>query len=815
MAYLFEAMAAPFAIDLTGRDWDKNLEALKAAVRQRAPDAWNSFSTGDLGTALLELMAYDASMLSYLIDSQANECFLDTLKQRESLVHFARLTGYRLRRATASTLPVYCRTRTAPTASDISFIVPKGTQVRSKDNQRWEVAQDYSIAPGNFTPVTVEAKYGDVKGVTISSDGSAVTEDAFIMLQVGKAYAVLVNPQGQRYNSQYNFGERISQGSILVAMDTWNVDDEVFSAPPPTAQGEFAVVQVSKFDTDVYNASVLYLDRPYDGADDFIGKWRIENRNIVLVQGETKVESFVVPDGVDRSRYNFALTYYPVLSGSSSEIVPAGFFQTQEQSPIAETGVTVKVNGEEWDPTPNLLFSGPTAKAYEYDFDSLDRMTITFGDGVFGAMVPEDATISVTYRVGGGPSGNLPQNSVDTTLVTQLYGNPTTPITAYLSNPYTIGTGGQDRETILDAKRNIPLFVRSNDRAVTGDDYGFLASTFNSLTTGSIAMAKGVVHRNKVPREANIVWVYAWVRGPSGQLVPPTYQLKVALQQFLNERKMKTDEVVVVDGLTTTVPVHVRYKFKAQADFYATQSAVQAALNGVFTQQKPGERLFISKLYEAVNALDDVEYVNIFSPGTDLYAENDFELFVNSLQVPVRTRLTERVFKGQTVINVAETGAFYTGGPVGMFEVGKLPSVSFVESIDEDAGQITLRSPIAESYSLFADCVSGDFLVDGWAYERPLNIFVRHRSYDPSQAIARNVYRAINQYFRVMVKPNSVLYRADLLSIVNKVQDIQSPVINIESLESPTEQLTSGPLEVFTLGNLSINGVTFAPIPEL
>lgn len=137
MAYLFEAMAAPFAIDLTGRDWDKNLEALKAAVRQRAPDAWNSFSTGDLGTALLELMAYDASMLSYLIDSQANECFLDTLKQRESLVHFARLTGYRLRRATASTLPVYCRTRTAPTASDISFIVPKGTQVRSKDNQRW------------------------------------------------------------------------------------------------------------------------------------------------------------------------------------------------------------------------------------------------------------------------------------------------------------------------------------------------------------------------------------------------------------------------------------------------------------------------------------------------------------------------------------------------------------------------------------------------------------------------------------------------------------------------------------------------------
>src|SRR5690606_38305773 len=132
---------------------------------------------GDLGEVLLEAIAYDASLLSYILDAQTMECFLDTLRHRESLVHFTRLTGYVLRRATAASCQVYARAASPPATSDLHYKIEAGTQVRSKDGQSWEVAKDYYIMPDNFTPVVEESKFGAVKGRNLDENAQETFVD--------------------------------------------------------------------------------------------------------------------------------------------------------------------------------------------------------------------------------------------------------------------------------------------------------------------------------------------------------------------------------------------------------------------------------------------------------------------------------------------------------------------------------------------------------------------------------------------------------------------------------------------------------------
>ena len=806
------------SISFTGRDWDTNLARLVEVIRAQVPDQWNSLYDGDLGRVLLELIAYDQTLLSYLVDAQAQESFIDTLVQRESLTHFARLTGYNIRRATASTLSAYCRTTVAPATSDIAFIIPKLAQIRSKDGQVWEVAADAKILPGFYTPRTVLLQYQQVQGRVYHSDGTSETQDAMVRIDPGSSHAILVGTGDpatigmNRFPSTVNFGT-IDQGSILVLAETCGFGTG-FSAPPPVSLAEYAVISSGSLTGDTDQGSVLFLDRPWAGQTPFVGKWSIENRNISLINGQTKTETITVPSlPFDTAGFSLTSAFYPVLGGTTVSTLPAGYFASAAR---ADIGVQVRVDGVLWQPTSALSFEAPDAQVYEYDFDSLDRFTIMFGDGQFGARIPNGASIGLTYRIGGGNSGNLPQNFVDTTVTIQNYGQPATPVTAYISNPYTIGKGGSDRETIADAKRNIPIHVRTNDRGVTTEDYGYLASHFSDPKYGSIALAVGVLHKNQVPKEQNLIWVYAWVKGGGGVLVPPSYELKSALYAYLSARKMITDEVVVVDGISTHVPMHVRYKFAPSADPVAVQEKVQAALNGVMSAQTPGTPLRVSSLYSAIRSIPDIDFVGIYGPLFDMQPNNGFEVFINTLQIPQRTTLAAPLSKGDVVVSVADPTIFVTGGTVGFFETGSHPFVGIIESVDYGASsnQIVLRSGVPGSYT-GASVINSDFLVDGWQFERPVAIYVKFIADDPSGQIATAVFRAINQYFRITLRPQEVLYRSVLADAISKVQDIFDVKISIGTPDSDTEQVAAGPFELLVPSVISINGAVLASTPEI
>ena len=794
-------MATSPNIDYSARDYDSNLAALKTYIASQAPTSFTSFFEGDLGMVLLETMAYQLTLQTFTLDMQTQETFLDTLRHRESLLHFARLTGYTLRRASAVTMELYCTVASAPTGSNY-LTIPAGTSLQSKDGTPWEVASDTVIVAGNTTPVVTELQYGDVVGNAIQQDGSILQAGALIRLDPGLSTAVLCKPDGTRWDSSINFGPQVSQGAILTLTNAWDNAHSQFGSQPDPTISQYAIIDVNQFSYDVYPDGVLYLDRQFAGTTTWVGKWQIQNCNIKIVQGQTHLDTFTVPPSQARQSYQITSPYYPVIGGPSESYTPAGYFGTAS----SDYGVTVTVNGVTWAPVASLMFSDSNGQNYAVSFDELDRMTITFGDGVFGQLLPSGTTIiTVKYRTGGGSVGNQSQNSFDTTVQAVTPTVPSTPVTVYLTNPYTTGTGGEDRETVQSGKNSIQQFVRTNDRAVTTADYAYLASNFSDPVAGRLKLAIGVLHSNLVPREQNIVWVYCWVSGPNNQLAPPTYTLKAALSSYLNQRKMITDEVVIMDGPTTPIPISIRYKYGAQYQPSEVSQKVQSALNSVLVKMQPGDTLYLSDLYAAVTTLSEIDYANILWPLENVVAPNSYEVWTNTLISPVTTNLAAQAYSGTSSIIVQDVTPFSTLGLCSIWQPDRFPTVAIIDSIN--GYTLNLRTPLSDSYTVADATVNAsDLMMAGWSYERPVNIFIQYVSgVNTVTAINARINTVLQSYFSQELQPGETLSASKITNLVSGIQDVQSCAVQFDALGSSSASITPSTNEICTLGVLTLN----------
>ena len=163
-------------IDYTSRDFTAIRDDLISLIPNFAPQ-WTSRDATDFGIVLLELFSYVGDSLNYYIDRAANEGFIDTATQRETVVKLARLLGYTPNSINPATGQV---TFTNYLTEELT--VPAGTQVATTSNGEqiiFETTAELVIAaaPDALNPVsgTVDV----VQGQTVSnefvgeSDGTA------------------------------------------------------------------------------------------------------------------------------------------------------------------------------------------------------------------------------------------------------------------------------------------------------------------------------------------------------------------------------------------------------------------------------------------------------------------------------------------------------------------------------------------------------------------------------------------------------------------------------------------------------------------
>ena len=256
---------------------------------------------------------------------------------------------------------------------------------------------------------------------------------------------------------------------------------------------------------------------------------------------------------------------------------------------IVKIGETI----DKWNLQETLAFSRDQQKNYVIEIDEDDRATVVFGDGDFGAIPPKGSVIKATYRVGGGSHGNFPKDSI-TTIVNA-------PKLAMLGAKVTNedpATGGADRESIEHAVLHAPHVFRSRKRAVTAEDYKALALDLRGV--------------GRVRAEAagfNTVKLYVAPEG--GGYVSDVLERDL-LVHFEDKRPISTIiEVKDVDYVNIYVTATVDIE-----RYYSREDIKEKVIRAgrsllVFENVDFGQTIYLSKFYEAIEAIDVVRGVNI------------------------------------------------------------------------------------------------------------------------------------------------------------------------------------------------------------
>ncbi|MDD5322493.1 MAG: baseplate J/gp47 family protein [Methylococcales bacterium] len=256
--------------------------------------------------------------------------------------------------------------------------------------------------------------------------------------------------------------------------------------------------------------------------------------------------------------------------------------------------ITLETAIGEWTLRESLAFSREGQKDFAVEIDELDRATVIFGDGEFGLIPPSGATIRATYRVGGGTLGNVLASMIKTFVdAPQL-----ALLGAKVNNPAP-ATGGAERESIDHAVQHAPAIFRSLRRAVTAEDYQALALDFKGV--GKM--------RAEAVRNWNTVSLYV---APAGGGYVSDVLRNNLLAYFEDKRPVSTlIEIENVDYVKVYVTAQVGIK-----PYYTRESVkeqVQTAAGGLldFANVDFGRSLYLSKFYEAIEALDGIDYVTI------------------------------------------------------------------------------------------------------------------------------------------------------------------------------------------------------------
>lgn len=320
-----------------------------------------------------------------------------------------------------------------------------------------------------------------------------------------------------------------------------------FKPTPPIASRSFWSATINNLlQTDLVITTPVVIDISTEDGPKTIELFPVDSNNNPLLS-----DDIIISSG------SFLNTNIIGIEGFTRTQVEIGNGQINQSyqlatGPIIWNSVRVQVDGSEWTQVDYFTDSQPR-KEFRVEYDPNYNAFVIFGNNRAG-MIPSSASeISIIYRTGGGVAGNIVTGSVELQRNYLVDGfDFRAPVTF---RNYTKGEFGYNGDTIDDVKRKLPVFLRTQDRAVTGDDYQTIASQFTTAYFGSIGKATAILRNYGCA--ANVIDIYVLAKNGTDDLQQASNDLKVLLQEEFNTKKMITDHVCIKDGTILEVDVAI------------------------------------------------------------------------------------------------------------------------------------------------------------------------------------------------------------------------------------------------------------------
>lgn len=217
---------------------------------------------------------------------------------------------------------------------------------------------------------------------------------------------------------------------------------------------------------------------------------------------------------------------------------------------ILAKSIRVVIDGKQWEEVDS--FSDNPLPQYRIEYGPFYNCDIIFGDNKTGMMPSLSSNIQVAFRRGGGSIGNVITGSIDVPINTHVPGYNQLVIINFKN--YTKGEFGYDGDTIDDIRRKLPIYLNTQNRAVSGGDYQNLAENFSTDYHGAIGKALAAVRASGCG--GNIIDIYVLARD-GDKLIKSNQSLKDDLYKIMDAKKMFTDHICIKDGEIVWVDIMI------------------------------------------------------------------------------------------------------------------------------------------------------------------------------------------------------------------------------------------------------------------
>ena len=630
-------------VDYTSRDYASILNDLVTLIPSYLPE-WTDRSPGDFGIVLLELFAYMGDILNYYSDRIANEAFISTAQQRQSVLNIAALLDYTPHNnvSASTTLNFTIGSPSGPVS------IPAGTQVAT-------------TLTGN-QPVVFETAvnlwlYGDL--VTTQLPPATTAMSAWITSNGAANQQIVIGNVGLTAGSYptYVYNGSTYNQQICVTPPGQTVGGTPTNPPtlnPPGTAGSSDVLWALAPGNTFVNTQPgdhYYTVVPASG-DPRLGS---------IIKFGNNINGMIPPTGSA-----ITIVYHPHTPNHYTDVVPAiqgqstlgegigisdgtpNQLYTLFQTPVVDGSVTVYVDegagALPWTYHQRIVDAFANENAFTLSTDANGVVTVGFGDNIAGKIPPPGAFITADYRVGGGAIGNVAPGSL-----INLQSGPAA-IQA-VTNPGP-AVGGADAESIDHIRIHAPLSISAINRAVTLDDYAALV-----LNIPQIAKA------STMSTAYNAVNIYIhptgdfMMTGPNDTTGQTTLTTRVnallpsitnvGMTGYMDDKKMVGTTINILppqwnkNGVLITgyVPADITCQVQVLPMYH--QSTVQAACVAaiynlfLFSVVDFGHRVSLSSLYHSLMNVEGVDYVVSATMYRDEAPGNPGDIVCASYEIPM------------------------------------------------------------------------------------------------------------------------------------------------------------------------------------
>jgi hypothetical protein len=478
------------------------------------PDTYNDFSPASPGMMIIEQSSYVGDVLSFYLDNQFQENFIQFAQQTNNVYELSYMFGYKPKTTgvAQATVDFY---QQLPAKNVGGTIVPDYDYALTINENTI-----ISSAAGGNTPFLLQDKIDfsfsssqdptEISIYQISGD----SPQYYLLKKSRKTISSQINSQTFTFTTPENFTTiEINSPNIVKILDIIDSDGNVW------------------YEVDHLGQEMIYKK---------IKNTNVNDPNNVLDSGE-------VP---------YLLSLEKIQRRFSTRFTSAGALQIQFGSGTAGD------NDENIIPNPNNVGLGLLTQ--QSKLTSAYSPTNFLYTDTYG-IAPSNTALTVRYLTGGGVTSNVDANTLTTLNTTninfnQINLNATTAnyiFGSLSSNNPEAASGGRAGDTVEEIRQNTLALVSSQKRSVTADDYLVRAlsmpSEYGAISKAFIEQPKLTDNQVSTIETLNL---YCLTQNAQGHFSQPSNAVKQNLRTYLSQNRIIGDNIEIRDAFIINIVVN-------------------------------------------------------------------------------------------------------------------------------------------------------------------------------------------------------------------------------------------------------------------